>query len=191
MNRIIFILLGWLAAILQRGKLNLTRGPASTVRRHKIRPIAANELVIGTNSIVNCEIAFDRPSAKVVIGARCYIGSSLLVCAEHIKLADDVVISWGVTIVDHDSHAVDWTNRSRDILEWREGRKDWSDVAIAPVTIQKRVWIGFNAIILKGVTIGEGAVVAAGSVVTKDVPPYCVVAGNPARVVKELERPDG
>ena len=66
--------------------------------------------------------------------------------------------------------------------------KDWSVVRSAPIVIEDRAWIGFNAIILKGVTIGEGSVVAAGAVVTKDVEPYTVVAGNPARVVKRLER---
>lgn len=53
-----------------------------------------------------------------------------------------------------------------------------------------KVWIGFNAIILKGVTIGEGAIVAAGAVVTKDVPAWTVVAGNPAVVVKKLKAND-
>lgn len=56
-----------------------------------------------------------------------------------------------------------------------------------PIIIGDDAWIGFNAIILKGVTIGEGAVVGAGAVVTKDVPPYTVVAGNPAGVVKKLQ----
>jgi acetyltransferase-like isoleucine patch superfamily enzyme len=55
-----------------------------------------------------------------------------------------------------------------------------------PVKINDRVWIGFNSIILKGVTIGEGGIVGAGSVVTKDVPPYTIVAGNPARVIREI-----
>lgn len=57
---------------------------------------------------------------------------------------------------------------------------------IAPVKISDKVWIGFNSIILKGVTIGEGAVVGAGSVVTKDVPAWTVVAGNPARIIREI-----
>ncbi|MDE6247445.1 MAG: antibiotic acetyltransferase, partial [Muribaculaceae bacterium] len=51
---------------------------------------------------------------------------------------------------------------------------------------EDRVWIGQNACILPGVTIGEGAVIAAGAVVTHDVPPYCVVGGNPARVLKDM-----
>jgi galactoside O-acetyltransferase len=113
-----------------------------------------------------------------------------MVIARKIELGDDVVISWGVTIVDHNSHALTWADRRDDVLDWARGRKDWSNVLIAPVRIRDKVWIGFNAIILKGVTIGEGAIVAAGSVVTKDVPPYCIVAGNPARVVRVLSEAD-
>ena len=55
---------------------------------------------------------------------------------------------------------------------------------MAPIVIQDHVWLGMNVIVLKGVTIGEGAIVAAGSIVTKDVPPHCLVAGVPAKVVK-------
>ncbi|MCC6483663.1 MAG: hypothetical protein IT209_02355 [Armatimonadetes bacterium] len=67
------------------------------------------------------------------------------------------------------------------------GRKDWSHVKMAPVRICDKAWIGARAIILKGVTIGEGAVIGAGSVVTKDVPAWCVAAGNPARVIRQVE----
>ena len=58
---------------------------------------------------------------------------------------------------------------------------------LRPITIGNNVWIGCRAIILKGVTIGEGAVVAAGAVVTKDVAPFMLVAGNPARVIREVK----
>ncbi len=102
-------------------------------------------------------------------------------------VGDDVLISWDVTIVDHDSHALDFANRSNDVENWLDGKKDWSHVAISPVTIGNKAWIGFGAAILKGVTIGEGAVVAARSVVVKDVAPWTLVAGSPARVIKELE----
>lgn len=101
-------------------------------------------------------------------------------------MGDDVVISWGVTIVDHNSHSLSWPERANDVLDWGRGTKDWQNVKIAQVQIDNKVWIGFNAIILKGVAIGEGAIVAAGAVVTKDVPPYSVVAGNPARVIRTL-----
>ena len=106
--------------------------------------------------------------------------------AQRVDIGDDVLISWGTTIVDHNSHATSFTLRSNDAVDWLEGKKDWTNVKIAPVKISNKVWIGFNCIILKGVTIGEGAVVGAGSVVTKDVPPWTIVAGNPARIIREI-----
>jgi acetyltransferase-like isoleucine patch superfamily enzyme len=93
------------------------------------------------------------------------------------------MISWGVTVVDHNSHALNARDRLPDIPAWREGKKDWSKVMIAPVRIRDSAWIGFNAIILKGVTVGKGAVVSAGAVVAQDVPDYAVVMGNPAPVI--------
>lgn len=141
---------------------------------------------IGRESIVQCRIDFDSPQGMVIIGDRAYVGASHLVCHSAIDIADDVIISWGVTIVDHDSHSLDWRQRARDVDDWRQGRKDWRGVAIKPVRIGAKAWIGFGASILKGVSVGEGAVVGANSVVTRDVPAYSVVAGNPARVVRRF-----
>lgn len=144
---------------------------------------------VGEDSIIHAKVSFDAPGGRVKIGDRCYIGQSHIVCHTGVTLGNDVVISWGATIVDHNSHSLDWNYRKNDILYWAKGKKDWSDVKIAEVAIGDRVWIGFNAIVLKGVTIGEGAIVAAGAVVSKDVEPYTVVAGNPARVVRRMEPP--
>jgi galactoside O-acetyltransferase len=80
------------------------------------------------------------------------------------------------------------TERALDVKDWASGLKDWSNVVCRPVIIQDKAWIGFNVIILKGVTIGTGAIVGAGSVVTKDVPAYCIAGGNPARVIRELSQ---
>lgn len=143
---------------------------------------------IGSFSMIAARFSFDRPEAQILVGNRCFIGKSHLVAAKQIIIEDDVLISWGVTIVDHNSHSLNVDNRSGDVLSWLDGAKDWSDVKIGPVRIQKNSWIGFNAMILKGVTVGEGAVVGAGAVVTKDVPPFTAVAGNPAVVVRELPR---
>jgi acetyltransferase-like isoleucine patch superfamily enzyme len=71
-------------------------------------------------------------------------------------------------------------------LEKASELKNWDVVKMASIKIQDKVWLGMNVTVLKGVTIGEGSVVAAGSIVTKDVPPWTLVAGNPARVIKEL-----
>ena len=89
-------------------------------------------------------------------------------CHEAITLGEDVVISKGVTLRDSDNHS----------LEGAEARS-------APIVIEDHVWIGLHATVLKGVRIGAGAVVAAGAVVTRDVPARALVGGVPARVIRE------
>jgi len=101
-------------------------------------------------------------NARLILGSG-YINNSLrLSCFNRIEMGDNVAISEGVTIWDSDCHCVG--NR----------------VNTAPIKIEDNVWIGLNSVILKGVTIGENSVVAAGSVVTRDVPPHTLVAGVPA-----------
>lgn len=145
------------------------------------------ELLFGEYTEFRGRILFDREGASVKIGSRTFIGSSSIVSADSVEIGSDVLISWGCVIVDHDSHSVIWNNRKDDVTNWLRGNKYWSNVSIAPVRINDKSWLGFNSIILKGVTIGEGAVVGAGSVVTKDVEPYTVVAGNPAKFIKKVE----
>jgi acetyltransferase-like isoleucine patch superfamily enzyme len=145
-------------------------------------------LKIGNGSIFEGSIASDRSGSSVSIGEHSFVGNSSIVTAERVEIGDNVLISWGCTIVDHDSHALVWTHRQLDVKEYYRGDKDWTHVSVKPVKICNKVWMGFNVIVLKGVTIGEGAVVAAGSVVTRDVPAFTLVAGNPARVVKTVER---
>jgi acetyltransferase-like isoleucine patch superfamily enzyme len=143
-------------------------------------------LRIGCDSNLSCSIVMERPGVVVTIGERTFIGDSSLICASGAHIGDDVLISWGVTIVDHDSHSILFSERANDVVDWGRGVKDWANVKISRVVIGNKVWIGFNAMLLKGVKIGEGAVIGAGSVVTKDVAPWTVVAGNPARVIKNL-----
>jgi galactoside O-acetyltransferase len=145
-------------------------------------------LKIGKHSVVGCHIFFEKENASLSIGQRTYIGNSSLMCASNIEIGDDVIIAFETTIADHDSHSLVFSIRSDDVILWREGQKNWEDVAMGSIKIANRAWIGMHVIILKGVTIGEGAVVGAGSVVTKDVPPYTLVAGNPARPIRSLEQ---
>jgi acetyltransferase-like isoleucine patch superfamily enzyme len=109
-----------------------------------------------------------------------------LIAAEKIEIGDDVLIAWGCTLVDHNSHSIRFSERSKDVRDWIKGEKDWKNVVVSPILIGNKVWIGFGAIILKGVTIGEGAIIGSGSVVTKDVPAWAIVAGNPAKIIREL-----
>ena len=143
-------------------------------------------LEIGRQSIIQSNIIFERENARLKIGDRVFIGASDLICAQNIEIGDDVLISWGCTIVDHNSHSIHWGERKNDVVHWSQGKKEWEHVKKAAVKVCDKVWLGFNVIVLKGVTIGEGAVVAAGSVVTKDIPPYTIVAGNPAKVVRKI-----
>lgn len=152
-------------------------------------------LTIGADCIVSGRFIFESANGHVRIGDHSYIGASTFISRSAITVGNNVTIAWGCTVYDHDSHSVDYRLRRKDIddelRDMRSGvsfikNKDWGVVAFKPIVICDDAWIGMNCIILKGVTIGEGAVVGAGSVVTKDVPAWTLVAGNPARVIKEL-----
>lgn len=179
--------LNWLVRLQVAGLPGVTISPRSKVAYRKIRYLKNCELSIGSGSIVEAAIVFDRSDGAIRVGERTFIGASTLVCAERIEIGDDVLISWGCTIVDHNSHALAWKDRAGDVASWYVGKKNWAPVERAPVHIGNKAWVGFNAIILKGVRVGEGAIVGAGSVVTRDVPAFTIVAGNPALPIRELE----
>ena len=175
-----------LLGVVVRRRKSVLVGSGTVVRWWGLRG-RGGRVELGRDCMIRCRFDFDSADGRISIGDRCYIGASHFVCHTRIDIGDDVIISWGVTIVDHDSHALNWSDRARDVSDWVQGTKCWDKVKIAPVTIQDKVWIGFGVSVLKGVTVGEGAVLGAGAVVTRDVPPYAVVAGNPARVVRELD----
>jgi galactoside O-acetyltransferase len=160
-----------------------------------VEPEARNYLRVGADCLLNARIVFESRDGSVRIGDRVYIGANTQIISRNgVTIGDDVTMAWGITIYDHNSHSMDWEQRRRVVAHFHRtyGRPecfetlDWTGVASAPITICDRAWIGFDAVILKGVTIGEGAVVGARSVVARDVEPYTVVAGNPATVVRRL-----
>lgn len=149
---------------------------------------------IGSESHVGGTFVFERGLGEITIGDRSSIGGgSLLICTQDagIHIGSNVMLSWNVTVIDSNSHALDPDIRVNDAFDWLAGvetgrmghYKDWSSVSSAPVYIEDGAWIGFGSSIMKGVTIGRGAVVASNSVVTKDVPAGAIAAGNPARIV--------
>ena len=147
-------------------------------------------VTIGTQSSVIATLVVERSGGEIVVGDRTHIGhGTILDAAESIRVGSDVLISFDVLIFDHDSHSVDFTRRAHDVESWMVGAKDWDSVARAPVVVCDKSWVGARAILLKGVTVGEGSVVGAGAVVTRDVPDWTVVAGNPARVIRQITRP--
>jgi len=124
---------------------------------------------------------------RITIGAHVYIGDDCIVsCAHCIDIGPWTLLAHGVQVFDNDSHPTDTLSRERDYRAALEpGNGERQPIAGAPIRIGERAWIGLGAIVLKGVVIGDGAIVASGSVVTADVPPYTVVAGNPARPVRD------
>ena len=113
----------------------------------------------------------------------------VLIADGQVTIGDHVLISHGVDIHDTNSHPLGWEARRHDAEIILGGKQPHPDPVVdtASVVIEDDAWIGFKATVLKGVRIGRGAIVAAGSVVTKDVPAFSVVAGNPARVIRALE----
>jgi len=156
-------------------------------------------LFVGKHSLIGGNYVFERGVGSVTIGDQSSVGHGTLVICTHpegIHIGDQVLISWDVTIIDSNSHPLDPELRASDAFDWLAGVeanriglfKDWQNVASAPIHIENRAWIGFGATIMKGVTIGEGAIVAAKSVVTKDVAPFTIVGGNPAKFIAYVPR---
>ena len=117
-----------------------------------------------------------RADAVIEVGDDCGFTGTTLVAADRITIGDRVLVGGNASIVDFDFHPLTPEGRAEAI----------NAGAAAPIVIGDDVFVGMEALILKGVTIGEGAVVGAGAVVTQDVPSRTVVAGNPATVVRSL-----
>lgn len=151
------------------------------------------KITVGNGSHVRGELLICAYGGEIIIGNNCYIGDHTRIWSgEKIFIGNDVLISHNVNVIDTNSHELDHIERA---LRYKElvTKGHWKNkgsIISSSIIIKDFAWINFNAIILKGVTIGEGAIVAAGAVVTKDVPDYVVVAGNPAVIVKYLKNKD-
>ena len=114
------------------------------------------------------------------IGDDVYIGDDCIIsCAEHVTIGAGTLVGHGVQIFDNNSHPLDADERAADWVALRAGGSR-GEIASDPVLVGRRVWLGFGCFVLKGVTIGDAAIVGAGSVVTRDVPAGATVVGNPA-----------
>ena len=162
---------------------------ASVGRRLRIERIpyirGPGRITIGSDVYVSGKIgvAFSRHAAQppeLTIGDHTFIGHDCaFLLAQRIEIGSHCLIATGVRIQDNDGHPLDSEKRRRG--------EPVSGEDVKPVRILDNAWIGARAIILKGVTVGENAVVGAGSVVTRDVPANAIVAGNPAVVIRAAE----
>lgn len=179
----------WIRRIIGRPTCILEEG-AKLRSSARIRNIAgeSSRIFIGAHSHVAGELLTFRHGGQIQIGEWCYLGEHVRIwSAESIKIGNRVLISHNVNIFDSLTHPVSATKRHlhfRAIVE--TGHPESVDLSEHEVVIGDDVWIGCYAIIMKGVSVNQGAIVGAGSVVTHDVPAWTVVAGNPAKVIREI-----
>jgi acetyltransferase-like isoleucine patch superfamily enzyme len=144
-------------------------------------------LVIGAHCTMDGVHFALGEKGRMVIGDFCYFTNAVLLCELEVRVGNYVVIGWNATIADSDFHPIAPAERIADAIACSPLGKGQPrpPIAMEPVIIEDDVWIGPNATILKGVRIGTGAFIEAGSLVTRDVPPGARVLGNPAKVIGE------
>jgi galactoside O-acetyltransferase len=152
-------------------------------------------LKTGKQCFLSGNYIFEAQTGQITIGDRVHIGNSTFISINEIRIGNDVTIAWDCLFYDHNSHSTNWSERQYDTMQEYDDiqkehdpikNKNWKVVKSSPIKVCDKAWIGVGCIVLKGVTIGEGSIVAAGSVVTKDVLPWTVVGGNPAKFLKSV-----
>lgn len=173
--------------VLRKLKALVAFGENTEIRGSVDKRDRESRIIIGRDCLIEGYLVTETGQSEIRIGNNVYIGSDTnLDCALSIVIEDDVLVSYQCIIADSDNHSILYRIRKYDLSAWKHGKHDWTSTASAPIRIMRGAWIGARAIILKGVTIGEGAVVGAGSVVTKDIPAWTIAAGNPARIIRPL-----
>jgi acetyltransferase-like isoleucine patch superfamily enzyme len=163
--RVVFDQEGFLVFGMERSSYRYWASPAS----YYIESDGALQ-VNGYNQIGRGSLLWILQGGKITLDGATTTGQNKIIAKDHVFIGKDTQVAFGATICDHDFHKT-----------YTDGE---ANVETAPVHIGQNVWIGMNATILKGVNIGDGAIVAAGAVVTRDVPARCLVAGVPAKIVK-------
>ena len=176
---------GALPANIQIGEGTLITADYAFKRFRSQQPDA---LRIGSHCTMDgVHFAIER-EGRVVIGDYCYFTNAVLLCELELRIGNYVVIGWNATIADSDFHPLSPAERIADAIACSPLGKGQPrpEIAKRAVVIEDDVWIGPNATILKGVRLGAGAWIEAGSLVTRDVPPGSRVLGNPAQIVGQV-----
>ena len=129
------------------------------------------------------------PRGRVELGAYALVHGARIICDAEVTIGDYALISWNVVLMDSYRAPHDPKARRREVVRVPSHplRRLLAKTETRPIRIGRNSWIGFDCCVLPGVTIGEGSIVGARSVVVEDVPPYTLVAGNPARVIRPIE----
>jgi acetyltransferase-like isoleucine patch superfamily enzyme len=176
---------GVLPSNVRLGAGTLITGELAFKRFHSTQP---EGLTVGAHCTLNgVHFAVGQPG-RVRVGDYCYFTNIVLLCELEVCIGNYVMIGWNACIADTDFHPLDPAERIADAIACSplgKGRPR-PPITKRPVIIEDDVWIGPNVTVLKGVRIGAGAWVEAGSLVTRDVPPGMRVMGNPAQVIGEV-----
>jgi acetyltransferase-like isoleucine patch superfamily enzyme len=144
---------------------------------------------IGHGSSTYLGTMFDvGPQGRVCLGEYALVHGARIICDREVAIGDYCLISWNVVLMDTYRVPLEPAERRRELslVPFRVGRHLPSGTPARPIRVGRNVWIGFDSCILPGVSIGEGAIVGARSVVKDDVEPFTIVAGNPARVIRRF-----
>ncbi len=128
------------------------------------------------------------PQGRVRLGDFALVHGARIVCDAEVAIGEYALISWNVVLMDTYRVPVDPAERRDELRQVpaRPLRYAAARVPARPIRLERNVWIGFDACVLPGVTIGEGSIVGARSVVVDNVPSFTIVAGNPARVIRKI-----
>ena len=160
-----------------------------TSRARIVNSQAGNENIrIAEQTVVEGELLVFRHGGQIEIGGFCYVGSGTRIwSAARVGIGNRVLISHNVNIIDSQTHPMGPRARHQHFLDIFGGREPAeADVGVAAIDIEDDAWIAAGATVMRGVRIGQGAIVAAAAVVTRDVPAWCIVGGNPATLIRKL-----
>ena len=180
----------WLQRVLGKATCTLGEG-AKLLPSARIRNIrgSSDGITIGAHSVIGGDLTIYGRLGEINIGEWCYIGERTRIwSSQSINIGNRVLISHHVNIFDSLTHPIHRKLRHehfKTIIQ--SGHPEEINLDEKPVVIEDDVWIGANACLLKGIHIGEGAIIGAGAVVTRNVPKFTIVGGNPARIIRELK----
>ena len=158
-------------------RVNLTNGGKITIGNNVALCSTCEGNPLGVNHRVILSAIYTE--SEIVIGNDTGMSGTTICAAKSVQIGSNCLIGANVTITDCDLHSVN--------PEGRRYNTNVEEIGCASVVVEDNVWLGINVIVLKGVVVGKNSVVAAGSVVTKSIPPNCIAGGNPARVLKRIQ----
>lgn len=184
-NRAMFHLygvkLGYHSEMFYKVYLRVGDGASITIGDNFLVSSGGNANPLSSNK--NTSLAVED-HASIEIGNYCGMSGTTIWATSHIKIGNHVSIGANCSIIDGDMHSLNWEER----MECDCNHAAPLSFNKQPIIIGNHVWVGANTIILKGVHIGDRTVIAAGSVVTRDIPADCVAGGNPCKVIKQYKQ---